>query len=88
MAIALAALLITSAFVAPSEKFIEISSGLVIRYPQKAFTGKNFNIGIYVADSLVETNPEDGSGGDYDLAELYISVSGQGTCVMWNDWFE
>ncbi|MBS7634526.1 hypothetical protein KEJ34_03380 [Candidatus Bathyarchaeota archaeon] len=30
-----------------------------------------------MADSLVETNPEDGgSGGDYDLAKLYISVSG------------
>lgn len=52
---------------------------------------KPFNIGIYIADSLVETNPEDGSGGDYNLAELYISVSGpdeSATCIMWNDLFE
>ncbi|MEM3478596.1 MAG: hypothetical protein QXV74_00955, partial [Candidatus Bathyarchaeia archaeon] len=73
---------------APLGKFIAMDGGLVVRLPQKAFVGKNFNIGIYVADSLVETNSEDGSGGDYDLAELYISVSGPGTCIMWNDWFE
>jgi len=73
---------------AQGERFEELADGLVARHPQKAKVGKNFNIGIYVADSLVETNPGDGSGGDYDLAELYISVSGPGTCTMWNDWFE
>jgi len=65
----------------------EPHDGVVVRYPQKAGVGKNFNIGLYVPDTLVETNT-DGSGGDYDFAELYISVAGPGTCMMWNDWFE
>jgi len=72
---------------ASAEKFQELD-GVVVRNPQKARVGKNFNIGIYVDDALVETNPGDGSGGDYDFAELYISVAGPGICIMWNDWFE
>lgn len=82
----LATILTASAATALPERFVEISYGkLVIRLPQKARVGRNFNIGIYVADSLVG-----GSGGYYYLAELYISVSGpeDSTCVMWNDWFE
>jgi len=75
---------------AQQERFEPVADGLVVRHPVKAKVGKNFNIGIYVADDLVETNPEDGSGGDYDLAKLYISVLEPvgSSCVMWNDWFE
>lgn len=85
-AMLLATILTASAATALPERFVEISNGeLVIRYPQKARVGKNFNIGIYVADSLVGN-----SEGNYTLAELHISVSGpeDSTCVMWNDWFE
>jgi len=73
---------------AQQERFEPVADGLVVRHPVKAKVGKNFNIGLYVADGLVATNPEDGSGGEYALAELYISVSGPGICTMWNDWFE
>lgn len=69
------------------DRFEVVDGLVVVRHPQKAIVGRNFNLGIYVADSLVSAS---GSGGDYDLAVLYISVSGPigSTCVMWNDWFE
>jgi hypothetical protein len=85
LAVAIATLLVTPAFAARTEKFKQISDGLVVRLPQKASVSKPFNIGIYVDDSLFGN-----SGGDYDQAVLYISVSGPegSTCIMWNDWFE
>ncbi len=55
--IAIAALIVTSALTPPPvAKFVTIIDGkLVVRLPQKAYVGKVFNIGIYTADSLVET---------------------------------
>ncbi len=59
---------------------------VVIRMPQNPRANKPFNIGIYITDALVST-AGDGSGGDPDLAELYISVTNLGTATGWNDWF-
>ena len=63
---------------------------IVIRMPKKTKAGKNFNIGIYVHDSLVETNPIDGSLGDENQAELYVMATPAdgGSITMWNSWFE
>ncbi len=79
-------------------KFTEVAEDLdldgvldiVIRIPQKAKAGKNFNVGIYVRDSLVETSAVDGSGGDEDEAELFVTAApaGSGIIAMWNSWFE
>lgn len=54
---------------------------LVVRYPTKAVEGKNFNIGIYISDNSV-------GGSDYTSATMTIGVSGPGTIVGWNSWFE
>lgn len=53
---------------------------LVIRTPTNPKVNKPFNIGIYIADSLV-------GGETTEDAELYISVTGPGTATGWNDWF-